>query len=75
MSVQSAAEELKYLRLPDHKVIMSFLEKLQSLTREELIILLSVTIGSIILVTIIITILCVYCCRRANRSRGEKLHL
>ena len=75
MSVQSAAEELKYLRLPDHQVIMSILEKIQSLTREELIILLSVTIGSIILVTIIITILCVYCCRRANRSRGEKLHL
>ena len=54
---------------------MSILEKLQSLTREELIILLSVIVGSIILVTIIITILCVYCCRRANRSRGEKLHL
>ena len=54
---------------------MSILETLQSLSREELIILLSVIVGSIILVTIIITILCVYCCRRANRSRGERIKL
>ena len=50
---------------------MSILESLRSLSREELIILLSVSVGSIILVTIIITILCVYCCRRSNRSRGK----
>jgi len=48
------------------------LEALQSVSREELIIILSVSVGSIILVTIIITILCVYCCRRANRSREKK---
>ena len=73
-STQSAAEadELKYLQHTD-QVIMSVLEQLQSLSREELIIFLSVIVGSIILVTIIITILCVYCCRRANRSRGEKV--
>ena len=51
---------------------MSVLEQLQSLSREELIIFLSVIVGSIILITIIVTVLCVYCCRRANRSRGEK---
>jgi len=50
---------------------MSVLEQLQSLSREELIIFLSVIVGSIILITIIVTILCVYCCRRANRSRVE----
>merc|ERR1712198_788630 len=48
------------------------LKALQSVSREELIIILSVSVGSIILVTIIITILCVYCCRRANRSREKK---
>ena len=69
----AASDEGSYLRLPDHQVIMSVLESLQSLSREELIILLSVIVGSIILVTIIITILCVYCCRRANRSRGKKM--
>ena len=72
---QAAADERNHLRLADHQVIMSILETLQSLSREELIILLSVIVGSIILVTIIITILCVYCCRRANRSRGERIKL
>ena len=51
------------------------IETLQSLSRQDLIILLSVGATIIIFFTIIITILCIYFCRRVNRSRGNKEYL
>ena len=46
------------------------LDTLSSMPRQELIILLSVSVGSLVLLTILLTVLCVFCCRRANTARG-----
>ena len=47
------------------------LDTLASMPRQELIILLSVSVGSLVLLTILLTVLCIYCCRRANTARGR----
>ena len=46
------------------------LDTLASMPRQELIILLSVSVGSLVLLTILLTVLCVFCCRRSNTARG-----
>ena len=47
------------------------LDTLASMPRQELIILLSVSVGSLVLLTILLTVLCIFCCRRANTARGR----
>ena len=62
--LQISAE--KFRNRSEHK--MSVLE---SISRQELIIILVVIIVILVLLVIIITILGVYCCRRQSRSRGK----
>ena len=48
------------------------LDTLASMPRQELIILLSVSVGSLVLLTILLTVLCIFCCRRSNTARGRR---
>ena len=51
---------------------LNMLDILQSLSNQDLIIILSVGVTVIVFLTIIITVVSVYCCRRVQRTRGTQ---